>query len=167
LLIALGVAAGAAGAATTQTGLTPVADKPQAADFSLQRVTGESLRLSDLKGQVVLVNFWATWCPPCREEMPSIHRVWQQLHDEGFEVLAVNLGEEASAISDFAARLALDEAFPLLLDPDGEAMRALQVRGLPTTYLIDKQGRKAYVAIGPREFDSEHIIGLIRGLMAL
>lgn len=163
--IALASAAYATGAATIPAGLTPVHDEPEAADFELHRVTGETLRLSDFAGQVVLVNFWATWCPPCREEMPSIHRAWERLHGEGFEVLAVNLGEEADVVSAFATTLQLDKAFPLLLDPDGAAVRALQVRGLPTTYILDRQGRTRYKAVGPREFDSTRIVGLIRDLM--
>ncbi len=146
-------------------GLTQVNDLPPMEDFELPTMAGETMKLSDHKGKVVLVNFWATWCPPCREEMPGIHNVWMQLKDRGFEVLAVNLGEDAEDVDRFVFEYGLENSFPFLLDSESEAMKSLNVKGLPTTFIVDKEGNKYYEALGPRQFDSEEIIGLITELI--
>ncbi len=146
-------------------GLTYVYETPPAEDFELPTLNGETMKLSDHLGKVVLVNFWATWCPPCREEMPGIHNVWIQLQDKGFEVLAVNLGEDAEDVERFVFEYGLENSFPFLLDTESMAMQSLGVKGLPTTFIVDKQGNKYYEALGPRQFDSEEIVGLIQELL--
>ena len=147
------------------TGLSAVYGRPAATDFEVERVDGTQVSLSDLKGRVVLVNFWATWCPPCRQEMPGIERAWSTLRSEGLEVLAVNVSESRDTVRGFLAETGLAEDFRLVLDPGGAAMKAMEVRGLPTTIIVDKEGRSVYSAMGPREFDSPHIIGLMRELL--
>ena len=120
-----------------------------APDFSLERLGGGDLiTLSDLRGKVILVNIWASWCPPCREEMPAINRVYQEYESQGFEVLAVNTtyqdNEEDAAA--FAQNLGL--TFPILLDRTGEIRQLYLLRGLPSSYFIDREGIIRSVVVG-------------------
>jgi thiol-disulfide isomerase/thioredoxin len=95
---------------------------------------GRTHDLAELKGKVVLINFWATWCPPCRREMPSMERLAQALKGEPFVVLAVDVGEDADTIESFTSQLDTTLTFPILLDTRGRSMQAWKVSGLPTTY---------------------------------
>lgn len=109
----------------------------QAPDFELETLSGERMSLQDLRGTPVLLNFWATWCGPCRIEMPAL----QDRHDRyqpNFMVVAINFDEPIEAVSDYAAELGL--TFPVLLDPGGEVQRLYQIRGYPTSFLIDADG---------------------------
>ncbi len=139
----------------TQT-LTPVTDRPMAPDFSLQDLDGEVHRLADLRGRPVIVNFWATWCPPCREEMPSMQRAWERLQTEGVSLLAVNVGEDPDTVFQFTGSYPVE--FPILFDRDGTVSGAWPIRGLPTTFVIDPQGHIAYRAIGGREWDDPQLL---------
>ena len=133
--------------------------KPYAAPaLKLQDLDGKTHDLSDLKGKVVVVNFWATWCPPCRREMPSLERLRQHLADKGLAAVAVDVGEDADTVFSFTGQLDPAPGFPLLLDKDSVAMQRWKVRGLPTTFVVDTQGRVIYRAVGGREFDHEAII---------
>lgn len=111
-----------------------------APDFTLKTLDGHTVRLSELRGKkVVLINFWATWCPPCRLEMPTMQQIYAEYKDRGFEILAVNIESDAEqAISDFVKELRL--TFPILLDPDMKITRKFRVIGLPVSVLIDRQG---------------------------
>ena len=135
---------------------------PEAPDFTLTDIDGAVHTLSEYRGQVVLVNFWATWCPPCREEMPALQRAWQQLRNENAAVLAIDIGEDEDTIFQFTANYPVE--FPLLMDVDSSVIREWPVRGLPTTFVIDKQGRMIYRAIGAREWDAEGVLDRIRTL---
>ncbi len=115
-------------------------------ELRLQALDGREHRLSDYRGKVVLVNFWATWCAPCRDEMPSISRLRRSLDGQPFAVLAVNLGEPVSRIEKFMAQVPLD--FPVLLDRDTSTARAWKARFLPATYLVDGEGRIWYAHYG-------------------
>lgn len=117
--------------------------------LALKDLAGRTHRLADYRGRVVLVNFWATWCEPCRAEMPSIERLRKALADRPFTVLAVNLGEPVSRIKKFLARTPLD--FPVLLDRDTAVAKAWRARILPSTYLVGRDGRIYGVHYG--EFD--------------
>lgn len=119
-----------------------------APDFSLKTPTGETYTLSELKGQAVLVNLWATWCPPCRAEMPAIEKMYNEYKDQGFIVLAVNstVQDNPLAITPFTDEYNL--TFPILLDELGEVSRAYQVRSLPSTYFINRHGIITEVVIG-------------------
>ena len=119
-----------------------------APDFELTTSTGETIRLSELRGQPVLVNLWATWCPPCREEMPAIEKVYQEFKDQGLVVLAMNMTyqDDASAVAPFIERHGL--TFPILLDESGDTSRAYQMRSLPTSFFIDRDGIINEVVIG-------------------
>jgi thiol-disulfide isomerase/thioredoxin len=144
--------------------LTQHAPKPAPA-LALPDLDGKAHDLASLKGKVVLINFWATWCPPCRREMPSMERLQQALAGEPFVVLAVDVGEDADTIEAFTSQLDTVPTFPILLDTRSRAMQAWKVAGLPTTYLVDKQGRIVASAIGGREFDHPGMIETIRGLL--
>ena len=145
--------------------LTPVKKTTMASDFELMDMDEEKKKLSDYRGKVVLLNFWATWCPPCIREMPSMERLHQQVNAEDFEVIAVNQMEDADEVFAFTGQLEVDPTFEILFDTNSDVSRAYDVRGLPTTYLIDKQGKIRYRAVGGREFNHPEVVRLIRQLI--
>ncbi|MDP3421792.1 MAG: TlpA disulfide reductase family protein [Thiobacillus sp.] len=144
--------------------LTMQAPKPAPA-LKLKDIEGKSHDLAKLKGKVVLINFWATWCPPCRREMPSMERLSQRFKGQPFVVLAVDVGEDVDTIETFTSQLDTTLTFPILLDTRSHAMRAWRVAGLPTTFLVDKQGRIVASAIGGREFDHPEIVKTVGDLV--
>jgi peroxiredoxin len=117
-----------------------------APDFRLTSLSSETVHLSDYAGQIVLINFWATWCPPCRAEMPAINAFYEAHKEAGFVVLAVNSQEEAATVERFIQ--ANSFSFPVLLDLQASAMDRYQVRGLPTTFIIDRDGFIQHVQTG-------------------
>jgi len=134
---------------TSTSGLIPAPQKGfLAPDFELQTITGEVVKLSDLRGQAVLVNLWATWCPPCRAEMPAIEKVYNQYKDDGLVVLAVNMTyqDTQSNIAPFVAEYGL--TFPILLDQMGSVGTAYQLRSLPSSFFINRDGIINEVVIG-------------------
>lgn len=145
-------------------GLAPIADRPTAPAFDLADPSGKRVRLADFQGKPLIVNFWATWCPPCRAEMPSMQRAWDQVRGEGIEVIAINVGESAGAIERFREQAKV--GFPLPMDTDSTVVQAWPVRGLPTTFVVDPQGRLAYKAAGEREWDDPALLDLVRALKA-
>ena len=145
--------------------MTPVADRPAAPDFALKDVDDKLHRLSENRGKVVLVNFWATWCPPCRREMPSMQRAWKQLKGENFEMLAINVGEDEDTIFGFTFSTGVELTFPILLDRDAQVIKAWPVIALPTSFVVDPQGRIVYRAVGGREWDDPELLKKIRELM--
>ena len=158
---------GAPALAALDKPLQAIPSLPAAPPLALPDEEGKKTwRLSELRGKVVLVNFWATWCPPCRKELPSMERLWRQFKDQGLVVLGVNVAEDGNAVFAFSNGLETPLTFPLLLDEDGSVTQSWPVQGLPTTYLLDKQGRIAFGAIGGREFDSPAIVEQVRGLLA-
>ena len=144
-------------------GLTPVAGQPSAPDFTLTDIDGKSHRLSNYRGKVVIVNFWATWCPPCRAEMPSMQRAWQKLKKQNVVMLGVDVGEDEDTIFKFTADYPVE--FPLLMDHDSSVISRWPVRGLPTTFIIDPKGHIAYRAIGGRDWDSPELLDKVRALL--
>jgi len=109
-----------------------------APDFALQTLDGETVRLSDYRGQVVLINTWATWCPPCRDEMPDLEAYYRRRQADGFVVLAVNSQESPGTVAAFLEEH--DFTFPVLLDPDGVVTKDYRVYGLPTSFFIGRDG---------------------------
>ena len=144
--------------------LTQQTPKPAPA-LKLKDLDGRLHDLAQLKGKVVLINFWATWCPPCRREMPSMERLSQALQGEPFVVLAVDVGEDADTIEAFTGQLDTALTFPILLDTRSRTMQAWKVAGLPTTYLVDKQGRIVASAIGGLAFDHPEIVKAVGALL--
>ena len=144
-----------AGAETANPGSPGVidADRPAvgepAPDFALELPsTGELIRLSDFRGRTVLLNFWATWCPPCRAEMPEFNEIYEaRLQDEDFVVIAVDVQESDAQVQRFLDELGL--AFPVAMDRDGAVAQHYEVRGLPATFLIDREGVLRHRIMGP------------------
>lgn len=145
------------------TAMAPIPGSPAAVDFTLPDPTGRKHSLSDYRGQVVLVNFWATWCAPCRDEMPAMDRLYRVLTDHGLEILAVHAGPGGAAMHEFLERIPV--SFTVLVDADLE-LRGWQVPALPTTVLVDRQGRAVYRALGPRAWDSEAMQSFLREILA-
>jgi peroxiredoxin len=141
-------------------------DQPvEAPAFELMNMDDEKVSLADFKGKVVMINFWATWCPPCVREMPSMERLHNKLDDNAFSVIAINQMEDPDTVFAFTGQLELDPTFDILFDRDSKVSYAYGVHGLPTTYLIDKQGRIRYRAVGGRLFDHEAVVKIIQQLI--
>jgi peroxiredoxin len=145
--------------------LTPVTKITPASDFELQDMDEEKKKLSDYRGKVILLNFWATWCPPCIREMPSMERLHQQINADDFKVIAINQMEDTDQVFAFTGQLEIDPTFEILFDSRSEVSQAYAVRGLPTTYLIDKKGNIRYRAVGGREFNHPEVVKIINGLI--
>ncbi len=120
---------------------------------------------NSLAGKVLLVNFWATWCPPCIEELPSIQNSRDFFSQDDFEVVAVNAGETAAVIEEFLPSLPTSLTFPIIVDERLAVYAAWQVRPLPTSFLVDRNGVIRYQAIGAKDFESSIIRNLIQSLI--
>ena len=157
--------AGAVPAAETGKAQTlPPLDKPFAApDFALKGEDGKTYRLSDYRGKVVVLNFWATWCPPCRYEMPSMERAHQKMKGEDIAILAVNVGEDEATVFAFTGQYPL--SFPMPLDLDGSVIAKYPVIGLPTTFIVDPLGQVTHRAIGGREWDDDRLLEQLRRML--
>jgi peroxiredoxin len=142
----------------------PLAGRTEAANFFLKTLDGQNRSLSQDKGNIILMNFWATWCPPCIREMPAMQRAYDKFKDRGFQIIAisVDLGN-SDAVRKFTESLKLN--FQVLLDPENRVKQAYRVRALPTTYLIDRAGRVVAYGMGAREWDSEAAFDLIAHLL--
>ncbi len=141
-----------------------VEESTVALDFTLPDLNGTQVSLSEHKGKVVLLNFWATWCPPCRLEMPTIEDAYQKFKDQGFAVVAVNVDAGSpSAVQDFVHEFDLN--FQILLDPDMEVLHALHSFSLPTTIVIDRQGVIRSRELGYRNWTDEKSTALITKLL--
>ncbi len=145
--------------------LNVVEARPEAPDFTLKDMDDEQHRLSDFRGRTVMLNFWGTWCPPCVREMPSMERLYRKYKDRGFTVVAVNQFETQDMVFEFTGRLSIEPTFPILFDKESRASELYRVKGLPTTYLIDKAGRIRYRAMGGREFDHPEVQKVIESLL--
>jgi peroxiredoxin len=151
-------------ATATETGalLTPLPDQPEAPDFELVGPDAKVYRLADFKGQPLIVNFWATWCPPCRAEMPSMQRAWEQIEAEGIGMIAINVGEDTETVRAFLEQVPV--SFPLPLDTDSKVTQRWPMRGLPTTFVVGPEGRLMYKATGEREWDDPALLEQVRAL---
>jgi peroxiredoxin len=123
-----------------------------APDFSLEDVDRKLWQLSALRGQVVVVNFWATWCPPCKRELPSLESLYQTVARKRVVVLGINAGENWETVTAFTAGLKSALTFPILMDKKGAVMHAWQVKAPPSTYVVDRGGRIVLRALGGRDF---------------
>lgn len=130
---------------------TGLAVGKSAPDFKLVTMDGEEMSLSDFRGKPVFVNFWATWCPPCRAEMPDMEKLYGNMD---IEILAVNMTDtekNEGAVADFVNETAL--TFPVLMDVDGELSSAYNVKAYPTSYLIDADGKIGFIAYGAMNYN--------------
>ena len=132
-------------------------------DLALKALTGEIRNLNDYKGKVILVNFWATWCPPCRREMPSMQRLKEKMSGRSFVILGVDSAEQREEVEEFLKLVKID--FPILLDPDTAATRRWKVFALPTSFLVDRKGKVRYSISGPTEWDEGEAVQIIESLL--
>ncbi|MDH4039399.1 MAG: TlpA family protein disulfide reductase [Gammaproteobacteria bacterium] len=138
---------------------------PDAPQFSLPDLTGgETITLDDYRGDVVYVSFWASWCVPCREEMPLLASLWQSHRDEGFQVIAINVDEDPAAARQFARDHGLE--FPLARDADRSVSKLYRVAGYPSHYLVDRRGKVRFSALGFTEADALAVTQEVETLLA-
>ena len=140
-------------------------EPPTAApNFQLVDLTGEARQLSDYRGQYVVLNFWATWCPPCLAEMPAMEKLYQHYRERGLVVVAVSSDVEGgSVVQPFIDKLRL--TFPVLLDPEGRVSASYGARNLPMTFLLDRDGRVIAAAEGAREWYSEEALSSLEEII--
>jgi len=124
-----------------------------------------SLSLGSLQGKVVLLNFWATWCKPCEDEMPAMENLYRAIGSRDFELVAVSVDDDRQAVEEFTARMGL--TFPVLLDPHKRVADAYQSYRFPESYLIDREGVLVARYIGPREWDAPAYLDRIRRLLEM
>jgi len=134
------------------TSQNPWIGKP-APDFEFQSPEGQATSLSDLKGKPVLINFWATWCSPCRMEMPYIQQVYDEWQEMGLVLLAINIGESPSQVEEFMQSRGL--SLPVLLDTEGKVAGQYGIRAIPTTFFIDREGIIQDMKVGPFQSTAE------------
>lgn len=143
-------------------GFEPRAATP-APELAARDLAGASRTLADYRGKVVLLNFWASWCPPCLREMPSLERLRARMAGRPLEIVALDSAETADEVKAYLSRMAL--GFPVLLDPDGSNTRRWKVFALPTSFLLDAEGRVRYVLTGPTEWDEGEALTVIESLL--
>jgi DsbE subfamily thiol:disulfide oxidoreductase len=134
----------------------------QAVDFTLQDLTGRQNSLSAFEGRVVLLNFWATWCGPCRAEVPSMEQLYRELQDQGFSIVAINSQEPVEQVTSFVQEMGM--SFPVLLDSLGKVGATYGVRAIPTTYIIDPEGAILARMVGTRDWFDPQIVSLVKEL---
>jgi peroxiredoxin len=161
-----GVAWSASGAAdpVEALDLQEPKEKIEAPDFTLPDVSGKKLRFKDLRGKVIFLNFFATWCEPCRLEMPAMERLSQKYGNKGFVVLAVDMGESAKSVRTFMQELKL--SFPAVVDKDGSVAFKYNVRPIPATYLIARDGQILWRAFGGRDWDTPEVHAYFAKMLA-
>jgi len=131
--------------------------------INLKDLNGNNISLSDFNGKIVFLNFWTTWCPTCRIEMPSMEKLHQKLKNKDFAMVTINLQESASQVKAFFKEFKL--TFTALMDSNGEVGASFGIRAIPTTYILDKTGRIIGLVNGPREWDSKEAIALFENLI--
>jgi peroxiredoxin len=134
-----------------------------AEDFALGTPDGKTFKLSEHRGKVVFVNFWATWCPPCREEMPAMEKLWRRYQDKGLVVVAVSVDRDPLVVRPFVKEKRF--TFPVVLDPKMETAHAYGVRALPASFFVDRKGYMSLLALGPRAWDGEAANQVVEGLV--
>jgi len=131
--------------------------------FSMADLDGERWGFGDLKGRVTIVNFWASWCAPCREEMPSLNRAWSRVKDDGVQMLAVNIGDSLTIIDQFLEEVPVD--FTVLRAENSSELGKWGVRGLPTTLVVGPDGRIVMELVGPAEWDQDELLNPVLDLL--
>jgi thiol-disulfide isomerase/thioredoxin len=144
-------------------GILKIPDISLPVEIRLKDINGNMISLSDFKGKIVFLNFWATWCLPCIIEMPSMEKLHRKFKDEDFVMVAINLMESEAQVKAFFEKLKL--SFTALLDSTGEVAAWFTINAVPTTYILDKQGRVIGKALGPREWHSQESFSLFEYLI--
>ncbi len=144
--------------------LTALKSPKTAPALRLKDMDNKMVDITKMKGKVIVINFWATWCPPCRREMGSLERLHLATAKQNIVVLAVNIGQDIDTVFPFLGAIAPLPSFTILFDQNAESMERWKVKGLPTTYIVDPNGLIAYQAIGGREFDHPDLVAKITAL---
>lgn len=147
----------AAGTAAADVGTAP----PRLPEIRFQDASGNVRSLADFRGRVVLLNLWATWCVPCRKEMPSLDRLQAQLGGPAFEVVALSIDKSPQAVREFYQQYGIRK-LALYIDPSAEVTSTLRAVGIPTTLLVDGDGRERWRRVGPAEWDAPEEVARIR-----
>lgn len=134
-----------------------------APDFTLQDIDGETFELAKAKGDWIFLHFWASWCGPCREEMPTIQKMADAMQKENFRIVMINTAEDEDTVFEFLS--GIDVELNTLMDLDGQVTEVWKPRGLPTTFLIDPQGEVKYQAIGGREWGEPLYVNFLKQLL--
>jgi len=144
----------------SKAGIKPVKAGTKAPRFRLEDLKGKKSELKDYRGKVILLNFWATWCGPCKEEMPSMEELYKQLKEKDFVFLTISVDYAGiKPVQEFIEKHRY--TFPVLIDPKCETLDLFEVKGIPTTFLIDKKGMIIGKAIGPKDWKKPEVISLI------
>jgi thiol-disulfide isomerase/thioredoxin len=145
------------------TRFIPWKDPAATPRLALNDLAGRAQTLADYRGRLVLLNFWATWCKPCRDEMTSIRTLQERMAGQPFTALFVNFGESRARVAEFATRESIGS--PVLLDPNQDASRAWRVRLLPASFLIDADGRVRYSVVGELDWGHADAVGVVQSLL--
>jgi peroxiredoxin len=144
--------------------IQPIKGDKTAPNFYLDDLEGKRLELRNFKGKVIFINFWATWCCPCKEEMPSIERLYQKFKDKGFVFMTISVDYEGKKhVKEFIEKQ--DYTFSVLIDPKCKIFDLYKVTRIPTTFIIDKNLKILGKAVGPREWNSSEAISLLNSLL--
>lgn len=173
LLVMAGVlTAGSASAAEAgldrlfrELSIIPMAEIPPPMDVDLEDLDGKHVRLSDYAGRIVLLSFWATWCPNCREEMPELEKAFRQFAGKGVTVVTVDLQERTSVVAAYRRKNHL--SYPILMDRSGSVGRSFGIRAIPTTYIVNRKGLLIGRVMGPREWSGKTGRDFLAALAAL
>ena len=162
LLFSFGANADNAENADLSTELIEIQHKPMAPKFSLPDMQDKPRELTDYLGKPVIISFWATWCPPCRKEIPYFNRAWEKLKNDGIEMLFVNINEGKETIEAYTKDHPIK--LKILRDEGAGQLKNWNMTGLPTTFILDPEGRVVYQAMGERAWDSDEILDKVRAL---
>ena len=147
---------------STDTSLVRMPAPPTAPALNITDLSGKLHTVGQYQGRPMLVHFWATWCAPCRRELPALQRAYKVLEPNGVVVLAINMGEQADHVRRFLSDQTL--SFPILINPSSSLRDRWQLLGMPTTYVVDGRGKIVYGAVGERDWASKHILDLLISL---
>ena len=147
-----------------EAGIQPLQGGKKASNFRLDDLGGRKVELKHFKGKVVFLNFWATWCGPCKEEMPAMEALYNQFKDKDFVFLAISVDYAGlKTVKEFVEKYRY--TFPVLMDPKGETLDRFGVKGIPTTVLIDRKGLMIGKAVGPKDWKRPEVISILNLLL--
>jgi len=145
-------------------GIKPIKGGKKAPDFSLKNLSGKNVELKNFRGKVIFLNFWATWCGPCKEEMSSMEALYQEFKEKGFTFLGISVDYGGvKPVKEYIEKNRY--TFPVLIDPKSQVLDLYEVKGIPTTFIIDKNGRMIGKSIGPKDWKSQEVISLLNLLI--
>ncbi len=144
--------------------VAPEAERQEAPGFEIENLAGGNTGLEDYRGKIVLLNFWATWCMPCRAEMPGMEIIWQKYEEQGLVIAAISVDEGSRGRIETFSKL-LDLSFPILLDPESKVSDLYKVSNMPTSFLIDRDGKVISRIVGSMEWSTAEAMQFIEELL--